>query len=119
MTVGFRRKLEQMDPDRRARIEAEAAALNQEYATLAEIRRRAAVTQVDLAARLSIGQANVSQFEKQDDFMLSTLRRYVEALGGDLRIVVEMPGLPPLEIRDPETAEALLEPSGDQKTAAE
>ena len=43
-------------------------------------------TQVELAGALGVTQANVSRIEHQDDLYLSTLREYVEALGGGLQI---------------------------------
>ena len=60
-------------------------------ATLAEIglyelRRSQDVSQTELAARLQITQAAISKFENSDDVRLSTLRQYVEALGGQLEL---------------------------------
>jgi transcriptional regulator with XRE-family HTH domain len=59
---------------------------------LAEIRHATGVTQVDLAARLGVGQAAVSKIERQSDMLLSTLRGYLTALGVDAQIVVEVAG---------------------------
>ena len=60
-------------------------------ATLAEIglyelRRAQDVSQTELADRLHITQAAVSKFENSDDVRLSTLRQYIEALGGHLEL---------------------------------
>lgn len=57
--------------------------------TLSVLRRRVGLTQVELAARLAMSQSDLSKLEKRTDVRLSTLRRYVEALGGRLRIVFE------------------------------
>lgn len=57
----------------------------QAYA-LGEVRRARDVTQVELAERLEVAQATVSKFEKSNPGV-STLRRYVEALGGQLQLV--------------------------------
>lgn len=53
---------------------------------LGELRRSRAVTQVELAQRLEVAQATVSKFEKSSP-AVSTVRRYVEALGGRLELV--------------------------------
>ena len=53
---------------------------------LAELRQSRHVTQVELAETLGISQGNVSRLEGRSDAYLSTLRAYVEALGGQLEI---------------------------------
>ena len=51
-----------------------------------------------MAQLLEIDQGNVSRIEQRTDLMLSTLRDYVAALGGELRIVVEFPNRPPVTL---------------------
>ncbi len=59
---------------------------------LAEIRERMHLTQGDIAASLGIKQPTVSDMEKPGrDLKLSTLKRYVEASGGKLRLDIELP----------------------------
>jgi len=58
---------------------------------LAELRRLAGVTQVKLAATMGIKQPTLSHLESQADMQISTLRRIVEALGGKLEIIAELP----------------------------
>ncbi len=53
---------------------------------LGRLREARGTTQVELAGALGVTQANVSRIEHQDDLYLSTLREYVEALGGRLQI---------------------------------
>lgn len=53
---------------------------------LGELRRRRGVNQTDVADALDVSQPNISRIELQDDVYLSTLARYVAALGGDLEI---------------------------------
>lgn len=72
--------------ERRARIEARAAR-TLEGMHLRELRRALQMSQVRVAEQLGIGQAAVSRLERRTDVYLSTLRNYVRALGGDLRIV--------------------------------
>ena len=56
---------------------------------LAMIRRAANLTQVEIAAQLGVGQAAVAKLEHRPDLLLSTLRAYVAAVGGHLRLVVD------------------------------
>ena len=57
---------------------------------LAAIRRAAGITQVELAANLGVGQAQVSKIERQSDMLLSSLAAYLSALGVRAQIVVEV-----------------------------
>jgi transcriptional regulator with XRE-family HTH domain len=57
---------------------------------LAEIRRAARRTQVELAIALNTSQGQISRFERQSDMLLSTLTAYLTALGVDAKIVVEV-----------------------------
>ena len=79
-----------MAADRRARIER---GVREDLAEmlLAEIRRVAGLTQEQLAESLGIKQPTLSQLESQDDMQISTLRRIVEAMGGELEIVATLP----------------------------
>ena len=53
---------------------------------LTRIRAERRVTQVELAARLDRSQGNISELERRSDVYLSSLREYVEALGGELEV---------------------------------
>ena len=59
---------------------------------LAEIRKAAGLTQEELAASLGIKQPTLSRLESQGDMQISTLRRLIQALGGELEIIAHMPG---------------------------
>jgi len=58
---------------------------------LSEVRRLAGKSQRELAKTLGIKQPSLSKLESQDDMQLSTLRRIVEALGGELRVLARFP----------------------------
>lgn len=58
---------------------------------LRELRAMVGSTQEEVAARMGIGQGAVSRLERRDEMTLSTLRRYVEALGGRLDLSVTTP----------------------------
>jgi transcriptional regulator with XRE-family HTH domain len=80
------RKQVDADPARRARVEEHKAAM------LGELRRKLDLTQVIVAERLDVTQENISAIERgQADVRLSTLSRYVEALGGRLEIRAAFP----------------------------
>jgi DNA-binding Xre family transcriptional regulator len=78
------------DPRRRERVEAQTQALLA-VVKLAELREARQATQQELAEVLQMTQANVSRIEHEDDIYLSTLRRYVEALGGQLEVHAVFP----------------------------
>ena len=91
MARNFKELEAKMSPQRRARIEALARDTLAEM-LLAEIRRQAGLTQVDLAETLGIKQPSLSKLEAQDDMQISTLRRIVNALGGELELIANLPG---------------------------
>jgi DNA-binding XRE family transcriptional regulator len=56
---------------------------------LQELREQRKISQLDLASKLGVKQPTVSKIERREDVALSTLRRYVEALGGNLRVTAQ------------------------------
>lgn len=91
-------KMNELPAVRRERILAEADRLHEEYLTLQELRKAKKLTQVQLAEALNIRQATIAQMEKRSDLMLSTLRSYVEAMGGKLSLMVEFPDRAPVSL---------------------
>lgn len=79
---------------RRAKIERRA----QELASLKDLRQAVEKTQVDLAQALGVGQDTISRLEQRSDMLLSTLRRYIEGMGGKLELVAQFPNRPPVVI---------------------
>lgn len=76
------------DPKRRANIEREKALLLGAI-QLHELRKARGLSQTELAKRLGVTQKRVSAIERAQDLNLSTLQRYVDALGGRLQADVE------------------------------
>lgn len=74
------------DPVRRARVQAIKAAMVDAQA-LAELREHRGSTQVAIAEAMSTIQSSVSRLERRDDLYLSTIRGYVEAMGGELALL--------------------------------
>jgi transcriptional regulator with XRE-family HTH domain len=77
-------------PERRKRIEAMEAELLADM-PLHELRRARALTQRDLAETLKVNQPAVAKMERRADIYVSSLRAYIEAVGGRLKIVAEFP----------------------------
>ena len=98
MTVSLNEKLKALEPARRQKVEARAEELIAEELTLRDLRRARERTQVSVARALGIKQEGVSRLEKRSDLLISTLRDYVEAMGGELSLVVEFPDRPPVHI---------------------
>ncbi len=67
--------------------------------SLKELRLLSEQTQAEFAATLRISQPAISKLEKQTDMYLSTLRGYIEAMGGQLEIVAHLPDRQPIRIR--------------------
>ncbi len=93
-----------LSPEREARI---AARVREEMAKLplAEVRKARAMTQVRLAELLQVNQAAISKVEQRSDMYLSTLRSYIEAMGGTLEVRAIFP-----------EGEILLEQLGSEST---
>lgn len=72
--------------------------------SLAELRNRRGVTQIELASRLRMLQSAVSRFERQDDALISTLARYVDGLGGHLVLRAQFVDEEEISIRIPVAA---------------
>src|SRR5918994_3068516 len=77
-------------PPNRERVDEIKRTLELDVA-LNELRERRGVTQDQVAAELHTSRPNVSRIEHEDDVRMTTLRRYVMALGGELELVVRFP----------------------------
>ena len=86
-----------MSPESRARVDARVRE-TLESMPLAEIRRAIGLTQTDLASQLDMNQGSVSKIEHAADMYLTTLRKYVQALGGELHLTARFPNGRQIEI---------------------
>lgn len=84
----YMRKLSEED---RQKVLAMAKELIAEEKTLRQIRRAREYSQVTLAEILGMNQGDLSKFERRTDAYLSTIRRYIEAMGGTLELVATFP----------------------------
>lgn len=85
-----------LSPARRQKIAARAATLIAQERSLQELRQAHKLTQKRMAELLGIGQDGVSRLEQRSDLLISTLRNYVEAMGGTLSLVAEFPDKAPV-----------------------
>src|SRR5713101_4104804 len=96
MPVNVNDKIRKLSPAQRKKVETRAAEMIAEEMTLRELRRARKLTQVRIAKALGITQDSVSRIEKRSDLLLSTLRKTVKALGGNLSLVAEFPDRAPV-----------------------
>jgi transcriptional regulator with XRE-family HTH domain len=99
MAHTLEQELGKLPKKRRARVEARATEIMTEELSLRELRKALDRTQVELAKRMGVGQDTVSRCEQRTDLMVSTLARYVRAMGGTLSIVAEFPDRAPVRVR--------------------
>jgi DNA-binding XRE family transcriptional regulator len=90
--------LNSLAPAQRDAVAARAGELRREIDGLKALRRLAARTQEQLAETLGIKQPSVHKIERQSDLYLSTLRRFIEAAGGQLELVVTFPDMEPMRL---------------------
>jgi transcriptional regulator with XRE-family HTH domain len=90
MATKFRAIREKMSPERQERIRKRTEELLAEL-PLQELRQARALSQQELAEVLGLNQATVSKLERRTDMYLSSLRRFVEAMGGELEVSANFP----------------------------
>jgi hypothetical protein len=88
--------INKLSPTQRKRVETRAAQLIAEEMTLQQLRQVCKLTQQKVAKSLRIGQEGVSKIERRSDLLISTLRDFVQAMGGQLSLVVEFPDREPV-----------------------
>ncbi len=101
----LKRIRKEMSPARRKKISKRAQELLAEEMTLRELRKAHKLTQQRLAKSLGVGQDQISKLEQRSDLLLSTLRNYIEAMGGKLTIMAEFPEHEPIVLSGINTLE--------------
>jgi len=110
--------IRKLSPVQRKKVEARAAQLIAEEMTLRELRHARKLTQVRIAKTLGITQDSVSRLEKRSDLLLSTLRKTVEAMGGNLSLVAEFPDRRPVVLSGIAGDEPESKPTGRTRAPA-
>lgn len=103
MPVNATEILARIPSDRRARIEARVAATVEEIgrAGLKDLRVLADAKQDQVAARMAVSQPAIAKLERRSDALLSTVQQYVQAIGGRMRVIVDLPDRGPIELDMP------------------
>jgi len=96
MPVNVNQIIRKLSPAERKKVEDRAAELIAEEMTLRDLRKARKLTQARVAKKLGITQDSVSRLEKRTDLLLSTLRKTVKAMGGEVRIIAEFPDREPI-----------------------
>jgi transcriptional regulator with XRE-family HTH domain len=86
-----------LPPQREEAVRAEVRA-EVERMKLSELRRARHLSQTTIAKVLDMSQGDVSKLERRADMYVSTLRSFIEAVGGKLQIVAQFPDGTPIEI---------------------
>src|SRR5580658_7306622 len=101
-TVSLEEMLARESEETRQWVKQRTEELIAEELNLREIRRLRKLTQARLSKKLKIGQEGVSRIEKRTDLYISTLRSYVEGVGGKLKLIVDLPDRSPVVLRSEE-----------------
>src|SRR6266851_8544732 len=96
MPVNVNEIIRKLSPAQRRKVEDRADELIAEEMSLRELRKARKLTQTRVAKALGITQDSVSRLEKRGDLLLSTLRKTVKAMGGEVRIVAQFPDRAPV-----------------------
>lgn len=91
-------KIKSLPPARQKKIEERTEELMAEEMSLRELRKAHHLAQDQVAEALGIGQDGISRLEKRSDLLISTLRSYIEAMGGNLSLIAEFPGHRPITL---------------------
>lgn len=92
------KELLDIEPRAKARYDAVLGEINARQATLRRLREARTLTQSTVGDLLEMDQSEVSRLEYRSDMLLSTLKRFVEATGGELHMVVQYPDGAPVEL---------------------
>lgn len=90
MTRAFKALREGMPPQAQRKARAKTAALMREM-KLSELRQDRKLSQEQMAESLNIKQASISKLERRADMYISTLRNFIQAMGGELEITARFP----------------------------
>ena len=90
MAKSFSALKAKLSPERTAKIDLRIQEAMAEM-PLTELRHARRLTQEQIAKSMKVKQASVSKMEGQTDMYISTLRKYIKAMGGELEIVAKFP----------------------------
>lgn len=91
MTIRARDFIDGLSPEEQEQVRRRADEMKAEEFNLRQLREARRRSQEEVAARLKVKQSAVSKIEHRTDVYISTLRKYVEAMGGELEIIARFP----------------------------
>ena len=94
----LKRKIDQLSPQHKAEVNARTDELILQEMSLRTLRKDLKRTQAEVAKDLGIGQDTVSRLEGRCNIMVSTLDRYIKAIGGEMFIIAEFPDRPSVKL---------------------
>jgi len=100
MSVNVNEVIRKLNLAERKKVEDRAAEIIAEEMSLRDLRKARKLTQARVAKTLGITQDSVSRLEKRSDLLISTLRKTVKAMGGDVRVVAEFPDRAPVVLSE-------------------
>jgi len=83
--------INKLPPDSQKRIKESAKKAIAHELSLQEMRKSLAISQTEMAERLELNQGDISKFERREDVYVSSVRRYIEAMGGKLELIAKFP----------------------------
>jgi DNA-binding transcriptional regulator YiaG len=92
-------------PETRARFEAEADPLSEQL-HLSQLRKARGLTQEAVAELLGVSQAEVSKMERRSELYIGTLKKFIEAMNGELVLAARLPDGVEVPIKLVETEDA-------------
>jgi transcriptional regulator with XRE-family HTH domain len=111
MPVNINQIIRKLSPAERKKVEDRAAEIIAEEMSLRDLRKARKLTQARVAKTLGITQDSVSRLEKRSDLLLSTLRKTVKAMGGEVRIIAEFPDRAPILLTELSEDDPALKPT--------
>jgi len=81
-----------VDPAGRNSYVKALADMESHQASLAQVRKLRSLAQSTVAELMGMDQSEISRLERRSDLLLSTLRRFIQAMGGDLHLIATFPG---------------------------
>ena len=92
------KRLVQTKPQAKSRFDTVLAEIDSRQATLRRLREARSLTQSTVAELLEMDQSEISRLERRSDMLLSTLKRFIKATGGEMHVVVTYPDGGPVEL---------------------
>ncbi len=86
------------DPPAQEALDSALAQIREHQATLAQVRKAKQLTQTTIGELLEMDQSEVSRLERRSDMLLSTLRSFIQAAGGELQLVATFPESAPIQL---------------------